>query len=252
MSDQGNVQDHSDNGPQGSAKRESLTDKVQAELAEKIGSGTYAPGEKLPREKDLVAAFSVSRTVIREALALLRAEGLIEIRHGVGAFVCEPSVQGFKFPAIASGLRKRSDLLELLELRKGIEIEAAGLAAQRRSPAQNERILEAFREFCLALAVGHAQASDKDFELHRSIAAATNNRYYLEFLDFLASQTAQESTRLLYGGEQSRQLDQLKALEEEHRLLVEAINHQEVEGAREAMRSHLKASEDRFLALTIS
>ncbi|MBO0343991.1 FadR family transcriptional regulator [Roseibium sp. CAU 1637] len=226
----------------------SLTEKIQTNLGDKIRGGAYHVGEKLPREKDLVSTYGVSRTVVREALAQLRAEGLIEIKHGVGAFVCSQTTPEMKIPFLPDNLQKRSDLLELLELRKGVEIEAAGLAALRRSPAQNERIQEAFHDFKEALR-NNSGASEKDFELHRRIAEATNNRFYLEFLDYISRQVTVNAPRSLYGGEQSRRLDQLNALEDEHRQLVEAIREQDPEKSRSAMRQHLKASEDRFMIL---
>ncbi|MEP4031016.1 FadR/GntR family transcriptional regulator [Roseibium polysiphoniae] len=229
-------------------RKMSLTEKIQSKLGKKIRSGEFIVGEKLPREKDLVASFNVSRTVIREALAQLRAEGLIDIRHGVGAFVCPPPVHDTKIPFLPDNLKKRSDLLELLELRKGVEIEAAGLAALRRSPAQYERIQEAFQDFCGALKRGE-DAAAKDFDLHQRIAEATNNRFYLEFLDYISRQVTLDAPRSLYGGEQSRRLDQLTALEEEHRDIVDAIQMQDAERSRSAMRKHLKASEERFLTL---
>lgn len=228
-------------------KRQSLSEKIQNELSDRIRSNAYLVGEKLLREKDLAASFKVSRTVIREALAQLRAEGLIEIRHGVGVFVCEPPSQNAKIPFLPDNLKKRSDLLELLELRMGVEIEASGLAALRRSPAQNQRIQEAFHEFRDALELNVA-SSEKDFELHRRIAEATNNRFYLDFLEYISRHATLEAAGVLYGGEQSRQLDQLKALEQEHKRFVDAISRQDAEGARQAMRQHLVASEERFVA----
>lgn len=231
----------------GGHARLSLTEKVQSELGEKIRNGVFSVGDKLPREKDLVDAFGVSRTVVREALAQLRAEGLIDIRHGVGAFVCEPPARETRIPFLPDDLKKRSDLLELLELRKGVEIEAAGLAAERRSPAQYERIQEAFEAFRIALR-NNDDASEKDFELHRCIAEATNNRFYLEFLDYISRHATLTASGSLYGGEQSRKLYQLSMLESEHARLVEAISRRDAEGARTAMRDHLLQSEKRFIA----
>ena len=129
----------------------------------------------------------------------------------------------------------------------GVEIEASGLAALRRSPAQNQRIQEAFHEFRDALELNVA-SSEKDFELHRRIAEATNNRFYLDFLEYISRHATLEAAGVLYGGEQSRQLDQLKALEQEHKRFVDAISRQDAEGARQAMRQHLVASEERFVA----
>ena len=84
----------------------------------------------------------VSRTVVREALSRLQAAGLVETRHGIGTFVLDtPSASGFRIdPATIVTLR---DILAILELRISLEVESAGMAAQRRSDAQLKAIREA-------------------------------------------------------------------------------------------------------------
>src|SRR3546814_10580428 len=64
-----------------------LTEELAMTLAERIRSGELAPAEKLPTEQEMIAAFGGSRTVVREAIAALRAEGLVESRQGAGGFV---------------------------------------------------------------------------------------------------------------------------------------------------------------------
>lgn len=227
-----------------------LTEKVSGDLKERIVSGDFGAGAKLPREKDLVEIYGVSRTVVREALALLRAEGVIEIRHGVGAFVRAIPMPDQETGFLPDDLRKRSDILELFELRKGVEIEAAGLAALRRSPAQEARIHEAFEAFCEALQEG-ADTSERDLDLHRAITEATNNRFYMDFLGYISQNAIVRISGSIYGGTQSKQLDREINLRNEHRLIVEAISKQDPQTARDAMRAHLMASEERFRALAM-
>lgn len=237
--------------PPGRAKRNTLTEKISVAIREKIISGEFEVGEKLPREKDLVADFAVSRTVVREALAKLSADGLIEIRHGVGVFALDPAQRSDRTPFLAENFTKISAVLDLFELRRGIEIEAAGLAALRRSPAQDARIREAYRSFKMALDQGEVAASN-DLELHRAIAEATNNRFYTEFLDFLTDQAIGRTVKGGYGGDEAQKLDKTNHLKDEHREIVEAIGVQDAERAREAMRTHLMNSEKRFRALSMS
>ena len=228
--------------------RSTLPEKVVAALREKISSNAFAVGEKLPREKDLVAAFGVSRTVIREALAQLSADGLVAVRHGVGAFVLAPAEN--ETPFLGHDVRSIDASLDLFELRRAVETEAAGLAAVRRSPAQEAKIRDAYHKLRQATEGGDP-ASKLDFDLHRAIAEATNNGYFVEFLNFLAERAIARNVDVGYGSDQSQKLNQLEYLRDEHRKIVEAISLQDPELARATMRAHLLASESRFRALAI-
>lgn len=232
------------------AKRNTLTEKISIAIREKIISGEFEVGEKLPREKDLVANFGVSRTVVREALAKLSADGLIEIRHGVGVFALDPAQRVERNPFLSENFTKISAVLDLFELRRGIEIEAAGLAALRRSPSQEARIREAYHSLKTALDKGEV-AANNDLALHRAIAEATNNRFYAEFLDFLTDQAIGRTVKGGYGGDEAQRLDKITHLQDEHREIVEAIGAQDSERAREAMRRHLMNSEERFRVLSM-
>jgi len=229
-------------------KRDTLTKKVGVAMRERIATGEFAVGQKLPRAEDLAAIFAVSRTVIREALAQLNADGLIDIRHGVGAFVLDPG-KG-ESPFLAQDFGQTSAVLDLFELRRGVEIEAAGLAAMRRSPAQEANIRESYQKLKAASEQGDA-TPELDLELHRAISKATNNRFFLEFLDFLAERAVTRAIEVGYGGDQALKLDQMNHLQEEHKAIVEAISMGDSQLARNAMRAHLVASENRFRTLSM-
>src|ERR671931_893337 len=103
----------------------SLTGELVARLTADITSGNIRPGARLPTEQELIAATGVSRTVVREAVAALRAEGLVVTRQGVGAFVPENARRPFRVDfSLSSSMR---EVLEVMELRTAIEIEAEGL-----------------------------------------------------------------------------------------------------------------------------
>src|SRR5262245_51206989 len=105
------------------------------QLAEQIKSGRLAPGARLPTEQALTRAARVSRTVVREAVAALRAEGLVITRQGVGAFVsAEPQRAPFRIEP--ERMQSLDDILSVMELRLGVEIESAGLAAERATRTQ--------------------------------------------------------------------------------------------------------------------
>ncbi len=163
------------------AGRRNLVDVVGQQLRQAILGGALKPGEKLPSESGLTEQYKVSRTVIREAIASMRADGLVEVRHGVGVFVRNAR----PFPAaglLGTDTGRISSIIEMLELRAAVETEAAGLAAARRSPAQDEAIIERFEDIDRAMERGIA-TSEADFEFHLAIADATNNPRFREFLE---------------------------------------------------------------------
>src|SRR5947199_10729047 len=130
----------------------SLTGELVARLTDDITSGRIPPGSRLPTEQELIAATGVSRTVVREAVAALRAEGLVVTRQGVGAFVPENARRPLRIDF--DPLSPLRAVLDVLELRTGIEIEAAGLAADRGSASQIRRIVECFDAVGAALKRG--------------------------------------------------------------------------------------------------
>src|SRR5882672_7573836 len=148
----------------------SLTGELVVRLTKDITSGKIPPGSRLPTEQEMIAATGVSRTVVREAVAALRADGLVITRQGVGAFVPEnarPPLR-IRFDQL-SPLRA---VLDVMELRTGIEIEAAGLAAERGSVSQVRKIVDCLEAVGAALKRGE-DAIAQDFALHCTIADAT-------------------------------------------------------------------------------
>ena len=117
----------------------SLTEHVRETLAEQIASGQFQPGEQLPTERELIADFGVSRTVVRDAVSRLRAQGLVESRQGAGVFVRDPAEPLVRARTVFATL---SSIIETLEVRTALEIEASRLAAVRGSPAQLTEICE--------------------------------------------------------------------------------------------------------------
>ncbi|WP_118138172.1 FadR/GntR family transcriptional regulator [Oceanicella sp. SM1341] len=223
--------------------RENLTQKVTGILRERIETGALRPGDKLPTEQGLIAEFGVSRTVIREAISGLRADGLVEPRHGVGVFVLDRPAPASGLEMLRGSLDRLSSIIEILELRTATEIEAAGIAAERASPAQQARIREACAEITRAVSRGE-RAEAADFAFHLTIMEATNNPLFPEFLQFLGQRTIPRSqiTSTVPEG-------YLERIQAEHMSIVEAIAAGDVERARSAMRTHLRGSLVRYETL---
>src|SRR5262249_19479493 len=221
----------------------SLAHELIARRTADITSGNIRPGARLPTEQELIAATGVSRTVVREAVAALRAEGLVVTRQGVGAFVPENARRPFRVDV--DRLSSIREVLEVMELRTGIEIEAAGLAAERASPVQVRSIVDCLNMIDRALKRGE-DAIDQDFALHCSIADAAGNPQFRRLLEHLGRLIIPRQT--ISGGPGLPRRVYSKIFQEEHRDIVRAIRRGAVAQARAAMRRHLTNSRKRYQA----
>jgi GntR family transcriptional repressor for pyruvate dehydrogenase complex len=222
----------------------SLTGELVTRLMADITSGKLPPGSRLPTEQEMIAATGVSRTVVREAVAALRAEGLVVTRQGVGAFVPANARRPFRIDS--HGLSSLPEVIEVMELRTGIEIEAAGLAAERASAAQVRRIVECLEAIDAAIGRGE-DAIDQDFALHCSIADATGNPQFRRFMEHLGRFIIPRQT--IRGGPGMPKRAYSETFQNEHRDIVQAIRNGAVSPARAAMRRHLLNSRNRYQKL---
>jgi GntR family transcriptional regulator, transcriptional repressor for pyruvate dehydrogenase complex len=222
----------------------SLTHGLIAQITADITSGRLKPGSRLPTEQELIAATGVSRTVVREAVAALRADGLVVTRQGVGAFVVETVRRPFRIEF--DELSTLREVLEVMELRTGIEIEAAGLAAERATPAQLRRITECFDELGTVVRRGDS-AVDQDYAFHCSIAEATGNPQFKRLLEYLGRFMIPRHT--IKGGPMKPDRAYLEKVQVEHRDIIVAIRQGAIPQARAAMRRHLLNSRKRYQKL---
>lgn len=213
-----------------------LSDQLHTLLSKRIVAGEIAPGERMPAESQLADEFGVSRTVVREAIARLRSDGLVMTRPGLGAFVAE-SLQALPFRLAANGDDTRQYVRELFELRLGLEAEAAALAAERGTPEQVRALGTAIDAMISAMEQGR-DGVEEDFQFHRAIAECTNNSVYRNFLAFLERHLREQLT---ITRRNSRLAGRLADVEVEHRSIYEAIRRGDADGAREAARAHLSS-----------
>lgn len=225
-------------------RRPKLSEHVVSAIRQQLRAGEILPGQKLPTESQLTETFGVSRTVVREAIATLAADGLVESRQGAGVFVNDTISTAFRSLATEMGTRD-SIALNVLEVRLAIEIESAGLAAVRRNAAQEAAIQEAFFEF-ERLLLNSEPTGGADLAFHRAIALSTNNPFYVEMLDVLGRRaipcdvTSPWSTEIVQSSAYQR------GLQIEHLVILNAITAGDAEAARDAMRIHLSASQKRY------
>lgn len=226
---------------QGAAR---LTDRVKGGLISLITADNLQPGDRLPTAEQLCATFGVSRTVVREAIASLQAEGRLVSKRGSGVYVCEA-------PAPASGglsmgsPQDIADVLEFMELRMSVEIEAAGLAAERRSETDLLRLEQAMSSFARHMQ-DKTLASDADQALHRSIAQATSNPKFAAFVDQLGERLIPRRALGAAFADSEEQLSFLRTIHEEHRAIVDAIADRRPQLARDSMRLHLDNGRRRY------
>lgn len=213
----------------------SLAQRVVAGLKDKIFAGDLPPGHKLPSETELVDEFGVSRTVVREAVTRLRAEGLVETFQGRGSFVLAvPAPTSFTVESAA--IRTHHDVLDMIDFRLGIECEAAALAAARVDAAAAAAVRAALTEFTGA---APEDAVEADFRFHRAVAAASGNRFYLDLLDSLGPMMIMLARTRLGDTHSITDVGHAERVHREHDAVAAAVIDGDPELARAAMRLHL-------------
>jgi GntR family transcriptional repressor for pyruvate dehydrogenase complex len=211
-------------------------------LQRRIARGDLKPGDRLPTEKALGEAFGVSRAVVREAIARLKADGLIETRQGSGAFVVEaPKTINLRFwqgagPAL-------EELRDIFELRAMVEGAVAELAAQRRNENDLRIMTEQLQAMDDALA-GGTDGTEADDNFHIAMARATRNAYVSRLVEFLGRHFS--DSRKLSWNSAHRELARPQDSQREHRALFEAISRGDGETARRCALNHLRGSAGRL------
>ena len=219
--------------------RRTRTDVLVEALRARIVSGDLTPGSVVPSESGLVEQFSVSRTVVREAMSRLQATGLVETHHGRGSFVLARLSGRTSAPESGGSL---ADRIQLLEFRIAVETAAAALAAVRRTGAD----VSTARRASVALAAAHdrpTEAVSADFRFHGAIAVASGNRHLSDLVDTLGeSMIAMPASRL------TAEPGAVGLVVAEHEAVLAAVERGDGGAARAAMRVHLANSIARLLA----
>jgi len=215
-----------------------LTDRVTQQIEDLIVIGHLRPGNRLPPERELAHRFGVSRTVVREAVRALVAKGLLEVRSGSGTIVCSPTAQTLA-QTMSLFLRvgqRDLDYRKILEVRRLLEVEIAGLAAERRTEEDLEVIKAILQE---AESGGDRDRFVRtDMAFHSALARATYNELFSVLLDSIADVMIT-----------MRQMafdipDAFTRALRYHRAIFEQVKRGDPEGARQAMREHLVEAED--------
>lgn len=211
--------------------RSKLAEAVAEQLLAQIRGKELLPGTRIPSERELMAAFGVGRSTVREAINGLAMLGVLEIRHGHGAFVADPAAGAVLPRAIAAALR-RGVTADLFEARELVEIHTARLAATRRTAADLGELEETLRE--------HERAIERD-----ASAVAPSVRFHAQIADAAHSEVLASFVRSF--GEvltaRGRELDGQPGFREweieQHRRVFEAVLDRAPDVAAERMHAHL-------------
>ncbi len=222
-----------------------LTDRVKLDLLRLIEADNLKPGDKLPPADRLCEAFSVSRTVVREAIASLKAEGRLRSLRGSGVYVVKPPDRAGGFSSFMAATQEIDDVLDVMEVRIGVEVEAAGLAAERRTESNLLRMQQALAQFSRHLS-DNSLASGADRAFHRAIAEATNNRRFNLFVDEMGERLIPRQALGARFANDQLKAEFLELIQLEHQRIFDAISNRKPDEARTAMRRHLEDGRRRY------
>lgn len=222
------------------AKDRKLSDRVYDDILAMILNGEIMVGTKLPTEHSLCDRLNVSRPVLRQSLKQLREDGVIVSRQGSGSYVQRrPEGAVFEFASVGS----IADIQRTFEFRTAIEGEAAFLAAIRRSDNDLITLRELLAELDQYISEGRLGVN-ADEAFHEAICTASGNQYF---------NTARKSMQanIMTGLNLTRNLSltkpdgRMEMVQQEHYAILNAIEAQDQNGARDAMRAHIENAKTR-------
>ncbi len=224
-----------------------LSEQVESRIEEMIATGELTLGSKLPGERTLIARFSVSRPVVREAIKRLESRGLLRVYPSRGTYVTGTPEWGVRAQWQSWVAKDRDRVLALLEVRESLEVRAAALAVERASDEELAELRLAhlsFEQQCERGSVADLNHWDKVF--HHRLAAATGNPVLASFVQNL-NETLSSSRRSVLAAPEHRRLSC-----EEHARILHAVEARDADAAMFAVTAHLSRVRGDILALSAS
>ena len=223
--------------------RSRLHDEVVVAYTGRIVGEEIVPGDFLPPEPVMGAEFGISRAVVREALRILAARGLVGVHQGVGTIVRDPHDWNVLDPGVTDAFHESPQFPalvdEMLEARRAVEVQAAALAARHAVPEQKRRIDEALAAIPTAIGDDPKLFNQRDIDLHAVILEATENRFLYRALSPLFP-LLRTVIRLSTRGSES---DPIVYAAKAHGEIVDAIMRGDADAAADAMSRHLSRTE---------
>ncbi len=219
----------------------SLPDRIYASVVESILRGDYAANGKLPTEGLLAERFAVSRPTVREALARLRADGVIESRRGSGSHIVRrPGTP----VTTTTPIRSLADIERYYDFRACVEAGAAAGAAEFHDEQDLRQIEQAFEALGSAME-GAGSGIDEDVRFHLAIARASHNPFFVASIETSVAPIRQYM-ELARNVSDKRSPERVRAVQAEHQAIVEAITRRQPDQAREAIRAHVWSAKRRI------
>jgi GntR family transcriptional repressor for pyruvate dehydrogenase complex len=219
-------------------RENSLVSRVARQIEHLIVEGHLKPGEHLPPQSELARQFDVSRTVVREAVRTLVTKSLLQVRTGSGTIVLSPTAESVtqSMSLFLRAGRPALDYTKVHEIRRILEVEIAGLAAERRTPEDLEA-MEAILSEAAEIQDDRDRFTQCDMSFHTALAQSTHNELFSVLLDSLVD-TMFKIRYLAYDvpGTPARAI-------KHHRAIFEQVKAGDVKGARRAMRRDLIEAE---------
>jgi GntR family transcriptional repressor for pyruvate dehydrogenase complex len=218
-----------------------LANRVTNQIEQLMMDGRLQPGDRLPPERELARQFGVSRTVVREAVRALAAKSLLEVEPGSGTTVRSPTPKSVaqSMTMLLRATRTEIDYDKVHEVRRILEVEIAGLAAERRTDEDLKEMEEILRQTAEAEIQDDRESFPEcDVAFHAALACATHNELFSLLLDSMAD--IMIKVRQL--GFEVPDMP-MRALRH-HCAIFERVKAGDPKGARRAMREHLIEAED--------
>ena len=211
-----------------------LSEGILNQIMQAINNGELKPGDKLPPEREMCTVFSVSRTVIRDALKMLVGLGVVTIRHGMGAYINEVDGAENVF-RLASLLQiSRGTIDELFQVREVLESQAVIWCTQNANEQDLQQLEHIVRKGKELGEAGESKLALLDAEFHLKIVEAAGNRVLMRLMINLLDLLGENRARVLKVPGRQR----LSVLD--HETVVEAIKQRDPELAHQRMLSHLE------------
>ncbi|MFL5796582.1 MAG: FadR/GntR family transcriptional regulator [Actinomycetota bacterium] len=211
--------------------RRKLYELVAERVLEDVSSGRLKPGENLPPERILAEQYTVGRSSIREALRVLESRGVIEsVGHGV--FVAARNRNPLNQSLALLVATRDGDVRELYEVRKILEVETAGLAAERRTEEDMARMTSALEEMRRGMDSRDRYVGG-DIRFHLAVVAASRNRMASHMMEAIRDvmRRALDSIYWIPGSPQRSA--------EQHAAILDAVAAGRPDEARSRMREHI-------------
>ncbi len=213
-----------------------ISERVVEQIEHWVQSGTVQPGDKLPSVREMCDLFQVGRSAVRDALTTLKGRGIVDVRHGEGAFVCQPDAASIFNEWLLLG---KKDIGDLYAVRQMLEIGSVELAAIKR---EGYDLLNMKRAIFDLENDPETKGWQADYEFHMAIARATRNEVLVQLMETLSAMMKKALIDCYRISSSDQEVAEM--LFRQHMHLYEAIEQRKPLEAKERMRKHLSYVEN--------